>query len=149
MIDRRSFMQSSVACGAALATWSVHVSSRPAGAANLAASIVLVDRHLEGATEFAADARSQGLDTFDFTGDVAGLWMRELEPRLRAGPVTIAGRTSAATLFCLDFLARDYGARTVERVADGAVIWVISSTPGRRAPLAPVCTRTRSGDSHA
>ena len=76
--------------------------------------------------------------------------MRELEPRLRAGPLTIVGHTSAATLFCLDFLARDYGARTVRRAEHGAAVsFVISRRPGRRAALAPAAVRAQWSDSHA
>jgi len=68
--------------------------------------------------------------------------MHELEPRLRAGLLTIVGHTSAATLFCLDFLAREYGARTVQRAEHGTVVsFVISQRPGRRAPLAPAALR--------
>ncbi len=102
------------------------------------------------ATGLAADARAQGLGVVEFSGDVAGVWMRELEPRLRAGPLTIVGHTSAATLFCLDFLARDYGARTVQRAEHGAAVsFVISQRPGRRAALAPAAVRAQWSDSHA
>ena len=74
--------------------------------------------------------------------------MREFEPRLRAGPLTIVGHTSAATLFCLDFLARDYGARTVQRAEHGAAVsFVISQRPGRRAALAPAAVRAQGRDS--
>jgi hypothetical protein len=70
------------------------------------------------------------------------VWMHELEPRLRTGTLTIMGRTSAATLFCLDYLARDYGARTVQRAEHGAAVsFVISQNPARRAPLAPAALR--------
>jgi hypothetical protein len=147
MIDRRAFLQSSMALGATLAVLPASASSvRAAGARP---SIVLVDRQLAGAAKFAAAARVRGLQVFEFAGDVAGLWMNELEPRLRLGPAAITGYTSAATLFCLDFLARDYGARTVERAADGAVRWHISSDPGRRASLAPAMVRARTRESHA
>jgi hypothetical protein len=37
--------------------------------------------------------------------------------RLRAGAVAILGVTGAATLFCLETLARDYGASPVTRLA--------------------------------
>jgi hypothetical protein len=149
MVDRRRFMQSSLAFYAALAAWEASGSSRRAAAPIGSASIVLVDRYLAGSTGFAADARLRDLDTLEFAGDVGGLWMREIEPRLRAGPVTIAGYTSAATLFCLDLLARDYGARTVERVGAVAVSWIIASTPGRCAPLAPAAVRLGSRRLHA
>jgi hypothetical protein len=147
MIDRRAFLRSSVALGAVFAALPASASSvRAAGGSP---AIVVIDRQLAGAAEFAAAARVRGLQVLEFAGDVAGLWMSELEPRLRAGPAAIAGYTSAATLFCLDFLARDYGARTVERAADGAARWLISSDPGRRASLAPDMVRARTRESHA
>ena len=145
MIDRRRFMQSSIGLGAALATWSARGSGTTAVAQP---AIALVDRQLAGSAAFIATWRSRGLAALQFTGDVAGLWMRELEPRLRGGPVVIEGYTSAATEFCLEFLARDYGARTVHRVESGsAVTWVLSSSPARRAALAPIASR--GSESHA
>ena len=42
--------------------------------------------------------------------------MQTLEPRLKAGPVALAGLTKAAPLFCLEYLARNYGLRTVYRI---------------------------------
>ena len=143
MIDRRRFMQSSVALGAALATWSARGSGTTA-----VPTIALVDRQLASSAAFVAEWRSRGLAALEFTGDVAGLWMRELEPRLRSGPVVIEGHTSAATEFCLEFLARDYGARMVHRAeADAAVTWILSSSPARRAALAPI--QSRRSQSHA
>ena len=139
MIDRRRFMQSSVALGAAVATWSASGSRTSAVGRP---EIVVVDRQLAGSAAFLAERRSRGLATLEFTGDVAGLWMRELEPRLRLGPVVIEGHTSAATEFCLEFLARDYGARTVRRAESAAAVtWVLSSSPARRAALAPIASR--------
>jgi hypothetical protein len=149
MIDRRAFLQSSVALGTVLATLPASAASARTVAAN--ASLVLVDRQLAGGAEFATAARARKLPVLEFTADVAGLWMNELEPRLRLGPVAIAGYTSPATLFCLDLLARDYGARTVERAGAsiGAVRWLISSDPGRRASLAPAMVRARAREFHA
>ena len=76
--------------------------------------------------------------------------MHELEPRLRSEPTTIAGYTSAATWFCLDHLARDFGARTVQHTIEtDAVRFVISQTPGRRAALAPAAVRAQWRSRHA
>ena len=76
--------------------------------------------------------------------------MRELEPRLRSGPVAIAGYTSGAAWFCIDLLARDFGALTVQR-SEGAdaISFVISQTPGRRAALAPAAVRAQWSSRHA
>lgn len=138
MTNRRAFIRN----GAALATLVALPLPVPLAAPHVPqvddASLVLVDRSLATSAALAAAAAAAGHTVLGFSRDVAGSWMSEIEPRLRAGPVTIAGHTSAATLFCLDLLARDYGARTVRRVdGDAAVTWVISSSPGRRAPLAP------------
>jgi hypothetical protein len=76
--------------------------------------------------------------------------MRDIEPRLRAGPVAIAGYTSAATWFCIDLLARDFGARTVQWSDETeAVSFVISQAPGRRAALAPAAVRAQWSARHA
>jgi hypothetical protein len=68
--------------------------------------------------------------------------MHELEPRLRSGSVEIFGHTGPATLFCLDLLARDYGASAVRPL--DASTWLIATSPTRRAPLAPP-TQQRQG----
>lgn len=152
MVDRRAFLTGSVAIAATLAAWPARgaASVRRTSAAVANPSLVLVDRSLDTGAAFAAAAAADGHTVLTFGRDVAGLWMSAIEPRLRAGPVTIAGHTSAATLFCLDLLARDYGAHTVRRVdGDAAVTWVISSSPGRRAPLAPATVRALRSESHA
>ncbi|HET7607158.1 MAG TPA: hypothetical protein VFL84_00655 [Gammaproteobacteria bacterium] len=139
MIDRRRFMQSSVALGAAVATWSASGAETSAGGAP---RIVVVDRQLAGSAAFLFERRSRGLAAFEFAGDPAALWMRELEPRLRSGALVIEGYTSAATAFCLEYLARDYGASAVRREeAAGTVTWILSSSPARRAALAPIDPR--------
>ena len=154
MVDRRSFITSTVALATAVAVGNEIAgrpgASTPAGtvSAPTASALALIDRALGGSAAFAAAARAKGVRVLEFSADVAGLWMRELEPRLRSGPVLIEGYTSAATEFCLDFLARDYGARTVHRSpAAAAVTWVLSSSPARRAALAPLLSRGR--ESHA
>ncbi len=150
MVDRRAFLTGSV-LAAAGATWPARgaASARSSTAVGIP-SVALVDRRLDGSKARAADARAQGLRVIEFSADLGGVWMRELEPRLRAGPLTIVGHTSAATLFCLDFLARDYGARTVQRAEHGAAVsFVISQRLGRRAALAPAAVRAQWSDSHA
>src|SRR5262245_16861305 len=143
MVDRRSFITSTIALATAVAVENA-TEARPIDAAPELTdpAVALVDRSLRGSAVFAAAARARGVRTLEFTGDVAALWMREVEPRLRSGPVAIEGYTSGATCFCLDLLARDFGARTVQRTAEaGAVSSVISQTPGRRAALAPPAAR--------
>jgi hypothetical protein len=103
-----------------------------------AASLVIIDRALPQAAGYAAAAMLAG-DVRLFERDAAALWMNEIEPRLRAGPVAIGGLTGEGTLFCLELMARDYGAEVVQRSAagPGAVWWEMTTRSGRRAPLAP------------
>jgi hypothetical protein len=151
VIDRRSFMTRSAAL-AVVAAWRPGrglSASAHAGAAAPRRALAIVDRFLDGGEPFAANAGASGLLVLEFTSDVAGVWMRELEPRLRAEPTVMMGYTSPATLFCLDLLARDYGARVLERVDTGsAAVWTMSSIPARRAPLVPT-TEPRWSHAHA
>ncbi len=136
-MNRRVFLQAGIGVAAALSG-----AARAAAASTAppeAPDAVVVDRGLSGSRAFAAYARARGLVPLEFSSDAAGAWMREIEPRLRHGPATIEGCTSAATLFCLELLARDYGARVVRRseTSDG-VAWTLSSRPMQRAALAPL-----------
>jgi hypothetical protein len=156
MVDRRSFISSSIAFATAVAVGKEAQARREAVTpaemllGSTVSAVVLVDRSLRGSAEFAAATRPSGLVTLQFTADVARLWMHELEPRLRFGPTVIAGYTSDATWFCLDLLARDFGASTVQHAVDAdAVRFVISQTPGRRAPLAPAAVRAQWSSRHA
>jgi len=156
MVDRRSFITSTVAFATAVAVGNDGQARSVAGTSvdtlltPTESGVALVDRSLGGSAEFAAAAHARGLVTLEFTADVARLWMHELEPRLRTGPTTISGYTSAATWFCLDLLSRDFGARTVQHTAESDVVrFVISQTPGRRAALAPAAVRAQWSSRHA
>jgi hypothetical protein len=152
MVDRRSFITSTVALATAVAVGGESqgrsTASAPAGAARAGPSVAVVDRDCDGSAAFAAAARARGVRVLEFSADAGALWMRELEPRLRAGGVVIEGYTRAATQFCLEYLARDYGARAVHRAgSDAAITWILSSSPARRAALAPIASRGSA--SHA
>lgn len=156
MVDRRSFITSTIAVATAAAVGyeagarSAAAPSRDTLLAPSDSAVALVDRYLGGGAAFAAAARARGLVTLEFTADVARLWMHELEPRLRSEPTTIVGYTSDATWYCLDLLARDFGARTVQHTVEvAAVRFVISQTPGRRAALAPAAVRAQWSSRHA
>ena len=121
MASRRAF----VIGGAALATLAAAPLSvalagtrlaRPSRTFRADALLVVMDHGLAQAAAFAADAEASGYRALGFVSDVAASWMNEIEPRLRAGPVAIAGLTSAATLFCIELLARDYGAHPLRRI---------------------------------
>ena len=150
MTNRRAFIRNGASL-AALVALPMHLAlGAPQRSQLVGASLALADGSLETSAAFAAAAHAAGVPVHRFSRDVAALWMSAIEPHLRAGPATIAGHTSAATLFCLDLLARDYGASVVRRVDErSAVTWIISSNPGRRAPLAPAGVRALRSAAHA
>ena len=157
MVDRRAFITSTIAFATAVAVGNEAAgrskASAPANTARVPTepAVALVDRSLGGGAAFAAAARARGLRTLEFKGDVAAVWMRELEPRLRLGPIEITGYTRPATWFCIDLLARDFGACTAQRneIEPDAVSFVISQSPGRRAALAPAAVRAHWSARHA
>jgi len=71
--------------------------------------VAIVDKLLPGAPDMAARYRGARTEVQQFAGDPGKLWLQTIEPQLRAEPAAIAGYTSASTLFCLQYLARDYG----------------------------------------
>src|SRR5262245_41260529 len=104
MVDRRSFLTSNVALAAAYLSWPLCGSAATRTRRTAAAiwppesELAVIDGQLGQADSVAAHTRRNGVRTLEFGGDVAGLWMREIEPLLRAGPSVIAGYTGAATL---------------------------------------------------
>ena len=149
-MNRRTFLLGGVALTAAPVAWP-RAASRLGGRSALYADadLIIVDRNVAGSATFAMRARATGGTPLEFASDVAGLWMREIEPTLRSRPTAIVGYTSAATLFCLDVLARDYGSRLVEPWDDGiAVTWLLSSRPMHRGALAPM-TESSWSQNHA
>ncbi|HEX5049074.1 MAG TPA: hypothetical protein VFX89_18325 [Gammaproteobacteria bacterium] len=88
--------------------------------------IAIADRSFFASVEFADEAARHGVDTRGFDGDVAALWLRDLEPALRSGGVALVGLTGAGVLFCLETLARDHGYGVVfnaERPQRGGSGW--------------------------
>ena len=77
--------------------------------------LVVVDRAFPEAQRFALEAARLGYRVQTFEHDVAPIWMNALEPRLRAGPVAIAGLTAPGTVFCLEILTAPYGAASLAR----------------------------------
>jgi hypothetical protein len=144
MVSRRAVIEGGLALAAGLKAWPARAARAHDGDAPRSTEpvtpaphrVALVDRGVAGSAAFAAAARARGLRLFEFTSDVAHVWMRELEPRLRVRPLEILGHTSPATSFCLELLARDYGAGAAQPL--GASTWLIATDPTRRAPLAPL-----------
>src|SRR5262249_15119738 len=84
------------------------------------------DRSFFASVEFADEAARRGVETHGFDGDVAGLWLREIEPKLRSGHAALVGLTGPGVLFCLETLARDHGCGLVfcaERPQRGGQGW--------------------------
>jgi hypothetical protein len=111
MHTRRTFIEGALAVSA-LATGGLAATR----AASARPDHVLVDGTLAEGAAFRGEMRVQGIDVIDMPDDIANLWMRVLEPRLRAAPAIVVGLTHAAALFCLEALARDYGLRTTLRI---------------------------------
>jgi hypothetical protein len=134
-IDRRVFLVGSAAAAATLAAWpATRARGHSVARSPAIERVAVVDRGIAGSTAFVAAARAHGLRLFEFESDAAHVWMHELEPRLRSGSLEILGHTCPATRFCLELLARDYGADVVQL---GASSWLIATSSMRRAPLMP------------
>jgi hypothetical protein len=104
MLSRRQLIRNGVAASA--------LSGLPilkAFTAPLPRCIAIVDTELQGGDEFSALYRPVASSLHAFASDPGQLWMQVIEPALRRRPAAITGFTSASTLFCLQFLTRDYG----------------------------------------
>jgi hypothetical protein len=80
-----------------------------ATAASSRTAIWVIDDQLPDAPAIAARAQVSTSAIYRFSSDPGRIWMHDLAPRLRTTPVAISGYTSASTLFCLHYLARDFG----------------------------------------
>jgi hypothetical protein len=116
MLSRRAFVGASAAL-AALATSSVRALNPPNHRTPAAPpSLVLFDRTFREGVAFGAQAEHRGARVVSVDADLGGYWMNTLEPLLKRGPLTLAGLTAGAPLFCLELLCRDYGLSTVYRI---------------------------------
>lgn len=82
--------------------------------------IAVFDHGCVDGTGFGTEAGNRGVPAHALESDPGRLWMRTIEPRLRRGPVALAGLTRGPALFCLEYLARDYGLRPVYRIEHAA-----------------------------
>jgi len=104
----------------------------------LRAAISVIERGLPDASAFRR--ATAHLPTVIETGlDLGQAWMRVIEPELRRRPAAIVGLTSAASLFSLHLMARDFGLELESRVdvSPASVTWLITPRAGARAPLKP------------
>lgn len=119
MLNRRIFLRSSAAL-TALASHSSLAAWFPTTFANSTyhpLHAFIVDRNIVSSAAFAIAAQRVGTTLQVMDGDPGGIWMHEIEPYLKKHPAAIAGYTGGPTLFCLEFLARDYGLHLVYRIA--------------------------------
>jgi hypothetical protein len=76
----------------------------------------MFDRTLAEGLAFGASSENRGARVDAVDSDLGSFWMNTLEPALKEGPLTLAGLTAGAPLFCVELLCRDYGLRTVYRI---------------------------------
>ncbi|MGO8854164.1 MAG: hypothetical protein ACLQO1_00405 [Steroidobacteraceae bacterium] len=120
-MDRRRFCLSGAAAAISLGVGGSYASAAPiptavgfAGDA-IALGTILFDSRFASSRAFGAAAKSAGRETTALQGDVTGVWRHHLRPQW-AGGGAIAGMTTAASLFCLEQLAKDHWMRVVVRV---------------------------------
>jgi hypothetical protein len=101
---------------------------------------VIVDERFAASVEVAALAQQQRVSVSAIQGDVTALWYHELAPRWRNKPMTIAGLTSAGTLFVLERLAWEAGLRVVYR----AEHWQIDERTMCHKVTGPIAMRSRA-----
>ena len=153
MVDRRAFLTGSV-FAAAVATWPGRGGARAPNRSGVdmpELSVALVDRSLDGSGAFVAQARARGPPRRSSSRATWPAFGCASSSRACApGSLPIAGHTSAATLFCLDFLARDYGARTSSVAERGAAVSLsFPKHPDAARRYAPAAVRAQWSDSHA
>ncbi len=117
MTNRRQFLASSaVLSGAALlpalkaqADWEEYVVP--------GMEMFLYDQRFEASVVLAKVAQQNGIPIADTSGDLMDIWYDKLDLRWKEAPMTLAGATSAKTLFVLETLAADHGMVVVQRSA--------------------------------
>lgn len=76
---------------------------------------VIFDERFADSRCFAHEAVRLGGTPAAIRGDVAELWYTQLRPRRQQSAITIAGLTTASSLFCLDQLARNHWMKVLFR----------------------------------
>lgn len=99
---------------------------------------VIVDHTFADGAAFAAEASSWRAPVRAVGSDLGSVWMNDIGPCWRRTSAAIAGLTSGAALFCLEFLANDYGMSVVYRAehsqnANGRVLHDITGSEDIRA----------------
>jgi hypothetical protein len=114
-MDRRHFCIASAASVVCLgAEHGLSAAERPPGPAIALDQAVFDSRH-PGSSAFGTAAARAGCRAVAFPGDVTAMWREALLPLWAAGGA-IAGMTTAAGLFCLEQMAKDYWMGVVLRI---------------------------------
>jgi hypothetical protein len=128
MTSRRDFVRGGLALSTLAALFPRAATARSRlDDAYLATSIVVIaDWGFAASAEFAHEVERYGLRVHGFDGDVGGLWLHAVEPRIATGRVAVVGLTGSGVLFCLETLARAHGVGAVfraERPETGGRAW--------------------------
>lgn len=138
MTNRRNFLKMSAAAFAVPSTITnassllfSNPTTNPGFKSTPALYKVIFDDRFQESRSFAKEANRFGSTTFSINGDITEVWYRDLYLKWQQKPVAIAGLTTAASLFCLEQLARDQQLRVVFRAdhnyrADGSVEHTLS-----------------------
>lgn len=96
------------------------------------------DERFEDPCRFAGEAAARNIATVGIRSDITKLFFHDLDLRWKQGPVWLIGFTTAASLFCLDLLARDRGMRLCHCATQPSVdaaIRVLNGAPPRRSTI--------------
>ena len=121
LLDRRRFLQSSVAFSAAasagMALADGSGSLPPDGYFQL--DRFVVDLDLDDGVAVSRAARRAGLEVSEVRGDMSRLWYDDLDYAWRKSPMVLPGVTAPEGLFVLETLALDRGMRVMYRGEHG------------------------------
>jgi hypothetical protein len=115
--NRRTFLKCGI--GASAASAMIHRTSLEGAAVRYYK--VVFDERFDAPRAFAAEVAARGIPTGAISGDITNLFFDDLDLRWKQGPVSLAGFTTPASLFCLDLLARDRGMRLTHCVTNPSV----------------------------
>ena len=109
MPNRREFLQGGIAVSLLPLLSRKGFSAVPPRALDM----VVFDQRFRKARDFARQAWEAGQDCVAIEGDITHLYFHDLALRWNRVPITIAGFSMKASLFCLEMLAHDRGMRLV------------------------------------
>lgn len=111
-MKRRDFV---AACLASAGVVAVRAPYARSAADHSPVRLALFDTRYPAAVAFSGTFNRRGVALAPFAGDVTAVWYEQLDPVWRREPISVAGMTTPATLFCLEQLAWDHGLRVAFR----------------------------------